>query len=425
MYKVLVACTYPINRGDELLLGSLEHAVKTTLGEVKFTRTVLNSASRGGVDALSQPLGLLMKVSVLFGLRFGSVAARLIVPFLMIWIDFSSKLNQRVLNIVEPRSWNRIRKSARESDVCVSSAGGYLLAETRDEWLWLSHLLTLQLIRSSGCSVVGAPCSIGPFNPVWNKFLHRIPESFDYVYVRDDSSLKFLKGVFEGGTHTPELIRTVDLGFAHPWRSDHTDIEDSRINLGVSARYYRFGGVANEAVLRESFESALIAVLNRAVSDFQCSITFFSQDHGGMYSDAEYAKTLSTRVKGAVKIVEDREPLPDLVAMYGELNVLIGVRMHACIMALSMGTPVVPIAYEPKTYGAMGDFDPGLGVFDIREIDENQLYSAVKCIIENGGSERSDLRDKAKIAASSAVKFCDSVSYEALKKRGSKPKDNF
>ncbi|WP_092802607.1 polysaccharide pyruvyl transferase family protein [Rhodococcus globerulus] len=428
MYKVLVACTYSINRGDELLLGSLEHAVRSRLGEVEFSRTVLNSASRGGVDALNQPLGLLMKISVLFGLRFGSIGAKSIVPILMWWIEFSSRLDQRIVNFIEPRSWNKIRKAARESDVCVASAGGYLLAEARDEWLWLSHLLTLQLIKSSGCSVVGAPCSIGPFNPTWDKFVNKIPESFDYIYVRDDSSLTFLRDISAGRSVRPEVVRSVDLGFAHPWRSDNSNVGSNSISdpisIGVSARFYRFGGGEDEQKLRESFESSLTQVLNRLVSNYDCSITFFSQNEGG-YSDVEYAKALSVRLVDEVNIVESRVPIEDLVLMYGGLNALIGVRMHACIMALSMGTPVVPIAYEPKTYGAMGDFDADLEVFDIRNIDAEELYSAVRNIIENVGAERYEIKNKASVAAKLAIGFCDSVSYVALQKRGSKTKDNF
>jgi colanic acid/amylovoran biosynthesis protein len=42
-----------------------------------------------------------------------------------------------------------------------------------------------------------------------------------------------------------------------------------------------------------------------------------------------------------------------LKALYAELEVMIGTRMHANILSIISGTPVVAVAYEHKTAGIM------------------------------------------------------------------------
>jgi colanic acid/amylovoran biosynthesis protein len=72
-----------------------------------------------------------------------------------------------------------------------------------------------------------------------------------------------------------------------------------------------------------------------------------------------------------VVLLEDDFSPGDLQRLYAECRILVGTRMHANSLAMCVNTPVVAIAYQPKTTGimaVMGLDDWVLAIDDVSEL---------------------------------------------------------
>jgi len=79
----------------------------------------------------------------------------------------------------------------------------------------------------------------------------------------------------------------------------------------------------------------------------------------------------------AVIAVDDPVP-PDLLkAVFGQLDLLVGTRMHSNIFALVQGVPVIPIGYLHKTRGIAQAAGIEEWVIDIHEINDQKLIQKI------------------------------------------------
>lgn len=84
---------------------------------------------------------------------------------------------------------------------------------------------------------------------------------------------------------------------------------------------------------------------------------------------------IASRIKDIRPIIVDEDWTPsELAAFYGCAAAVIGVRLHAALLALLSGTPSIAIAYEgPKTQGIMRYLNLDYFVITIRSLSLNEL----------------------------------------------------
>ncbi len=90
-------------------------------------------------------------------------------------------------------------------------------------------------------------------------------------------------------------------------------------------------------------------------------------------------------------VVLDREySAPELKAIIGGCEFFVGARMHACIAALSTGTPLVPISYSHKFAGLLDRFRIGEWLVDPRVIGQKQAVD----LVLSGYAHREAIKDR-------------------------------
>jgi polysaccharide pyruvyl transferase WcaK-like protein len=176
------------------------------------------------------------------------------------------------------------------------------------------------------------------------------------VWLRESRSVDFLRRI------NPQLAvaQFPDMAFALPSATDgtiarlrRTHAIDARRFIVIAPRQHPYLGVADDnRVLSElaQFVDGLIdaGVVDVAVVVAQCLGPTEIED------DRDIARRLADLLgRRALMIDADLSPR-ELKALYGEAELLVGVRLHAAILGLSAGTPSFAISYfTDKTAGVL------------------------------------------------------------------------
>ena len=75
--------------------------------------------------------------------------------------------------------------------------------------------------------------------------------------------------------------------------------------------------------------------------------------------------------------------LSDIIKTYSEYDLVIGTRMHSCILGISQGIPTIGIAYQPKTLGVFGLLNIDEYAIDANNFEYSQLESILELILND------------------------------------------
>lgn len=288
--------------------------------------------------------------------------------------------NRRLAQRLAPRHIVDIADVIDACDAVITVPGGYLLAaRSTDDW-WLYHLPTLRLVKRLRKRVVLGPCSVGPFAGIQRSIAKRALGLIDVFLLREDRSVAI---VSELGVDRSRIVRTPDMAFRFvaPEQSIEVDAFVDELPrdvplIGVSVRSHHYPGHADPRRMEQRYLEAVRDSIMRVCSDGDAYPVIVPQTT----MDAPISETLSKMLdeRGCLHRLAPATFAPaELQAIYGRMRLMVGTRMHANILALNVGTPVVGIAYEPKTLGILDDL--GLAEWGIRidEVDESRLEQLV------------------------------------------------
>ncbi|HEX3033962.1 MAG TPA: polysaccharide pyruvyl transferase family protein [Thermodesulfobacteriota bacterium] len=294
-------------------------------------------------------------------------------------------------------------KSYLDADLILSVGGGYLndnypVAMIR----WLFEFYFGKLL---GKKVIIYASSVGPFNESWLKpFVRFVFNKLDLITLRDPQSKDVLDPI---GISSSRIHVTADAAWSmEPLGRDEgfkllsgevPDISNERLKVSISVRRWGFyKGDSGESHKR--YIKAITALVDHLVRNRGAEVFLLSTctAFGGYSNDDRVVADEIVRNTGnsGVRILRG-EYLPEqLSAIYANMNIHIGTRMHSNILAMLSGTPVVAIQYEPKTKGMMDSFGLGDWVMDIEQISSEGLIRMVDKAIEKRDLIKSQIAKK-------------------------------
>jgi len=282
-----------------------------------------------------------------------------------------------------PASTRSTVRAFCEADAAVFVPGGYLLSPQRNHVYWHRHLSGLLLAHWLRLPVVISPSSIGPFHGRLNRALARWAlNKADMIIAREGISVAILREI---GVTRPHIHQTADVAFLLDGCQDRLpghlrallSASDGALKVGISVRSYSFPGHPDPAAQAERYVNSVASLVRHMIEAYGAFVYLTPQVVAGS-SDSD---TLITRRVAEISdgrparlaLIEDDLAPCELKALYGSMDLFVGVRMHANIFALGAGVPTLAIAYEPKTRGIMGRLGLSDFVISIREIDEASL----------------------------------------------------
>jgi colanic acid/amylovoran biosynthesis protein len=237
--------------------------------------------------------------------------------------------------------------------------------------------------------------SLGPFLNKKNQHTFRnIFNDSILVLLRDELSLKHLQDL---KVDENKLYVSSDVVFSMRSQIISTKKipsnfkqEKSKLKIAISVRSWHLFKQATVEAGMNNFRCSMCALTKYLVEKHQAEITYISTCQGideYWMDDSKFAmeiyNLLPNDVQKNVSVNNSFHMPQTLLEMLTDYELVIGTRMHMCILSLAAGTPVFPIAYEFKTKELFHRLDMGKWIHDIETINEESLITSVEAFISN------------------------------------------
>jgi polysaccharide pyruvyl transferase CsaB len=247
-----------------------------------------------------------------------------------------------------PRGPLSVWRELRRCDLLISGGGGLL----QDVTSWRSPLYYLGVMRMAAAARVPVVClgyGLGPLRRAPLRWAaRRCLSRARAVAVRDQLSADFLRDL--KAAREPEL--TADLAFLLSMpRPDEISLawqralleRDDRATLGIAVRTSPWAGEADLA-------DALGRAIRHSCDDLGLRPVLVPMQRP---RDVRFAEKVASAVASPVDIVRSPLTARETLALVGGFDLVVAMRLHACIFAALSGVPLVAVSYDPKIDGLM------------------------------------------------------------------------
>ncbi|WP_395243855.1 polysaccharide pyruvyl transferase family protein [Agromyces sp. MMS24-K17] len=399
------------NRGDAALVRSMVVWMGTILPGRTITVTSFFPSRDSGafgvpaIDMVTRPTSLYTRAIAgvlrripLIGLPLRSVFHVLHVSVclaaLRVWVVLFHLIGRGTVGLL-PRHVRRVVDEILRAEYVITVPGGYLIAQRRTDTGWLYHVPTLALARWLHRAYDLGPCSFGPFVGISRPYARWVWRNAGRVFLREQLSANLARDM---GLDLTRVIQTTDLGF---FLDPSDDAEQpaclsslarakshGRHLFGVSVRDHNFPSDRDPRQAQENYLAGMADAIGDLVDAFPNALpVVFAQTADDVSVSRDLAHRLESSGVDHLLVLEDLDPL-SLMLMLREFELVVGTRMHACILALRVGVPVIGIAYEPKTPGVLDTV--GLADWSI-PIESVHLGALVERLLSRWASRLSDV----------------------------------
>lgn len=247
-------------------------------------------------------------------------------------------------------------------DIGAGDSFAQIYGPKRFFFLWLTKVMAL--LR--GKPLLLAPQTIGPFaSASYRAAVRPVLERASAVVARDFQSSDLAREI----APSARVVNSVDVAFRLPFEDCSANRGETRTKVGINVSgllFHQAASGSNRFALSYDYAAvmrSLIASLT-ARSDVEVLLlTHATSATDPTDDDAAVCDLLAQEFPRATRVPD----FPDSSAaksFISGLDFLFAARMHACIAAVSSGTPVMPIAYSRKFSGLFGSlgYDEGLPV---------------------------------------------------------------
>jgi colanic acid/amylovoran biosynthesis protein len=198
----------------------------------------------------------------------------------------------------------------------------------------------------AGAAAVLAPQTIGPFRSRRGRFLaRRNLRRSALAFARDPSSAGAARDL---GRPVDRITTDLVFGISQP-----TPSGDHDVLLNVSGLLWK----ASDHVDHGSYRAAVHTIISRLLADGR-RVTLLPHvlDSHDADNDVPVSRALQDEYDGRIGLHVPID-LDDARSVIAGAKLVIGARMHACLNALSTGTPAIAMAYSRKFQPLMAELD--------------------------------------------------------------------
>lgn len=279
--------------------------------------------------------------------------------------------------LVSREDWDSFNSYA-EADLIVSTGGTYL----RENYSLASAIHGYEFALATGRPLVFFTQTLGPFRAPRNRqAFGKIFRQARAILVRDEPSRHHIT---ELGVTDQHIHLCRDAAFAlPPPEASPAPRANSPLRIAISVRSMSFFG-GEDSTLQQRYEAAIAALAEEAVRNHGALVVFLSTCQGipEYWTDDSrdaglIVEQLSEAVRPHVQIDGQFRGPTEIVRAYADFDLVIATRMHAAILSMVAGVPILPIAYEFKQEELFGQ----LGLADVLlRVDQLQTEEAVQLL---------------------------------------------
>ncbi|WP_312653195.1 polysaccharide pyruvyl transferase CsaB [Aminipila sp.] len=244
---------------------------------------------------------------------------------------------------VNRKSIKSIVGAVRKSDLLISG-GGSLLQDVTSKKSILYYLIIMWMAQLFRKKIFIYSQGIGPINSTLNRTLTaRTLSKVSGIVVRDEASKEFLAEI---GVDVDKVVVTADpvlrikrapliIG-EEILRKEGIKINKEQLTVGFAIR---------ERKLNSEFVDELCIAMERLIQEQNAQIVLIPFHFS---EDVSVIEEIENRLGDKVYSIKHKYLTNEMLSIIGNMDLLVGVRLHALIHSAIMNVPMIGISYDPK-----------------------------------------------------------------------------
>ncbi len=298
-----------------------------------------------------------------------------------------------VLKVHRFHLWT-IRSIMKKTKVFLLGSGSILQDATSNRSIFYYHFILRMALRYH-CKVMLYANGVGPIRNSFNRTqTTKLLNQIDLITARDQESIHLLNKL---SIHCPTVLTADDVFSLSFAEVDKISIPhaDNRIIVGVN-----FKLDSKEIKRINEIATALSNLAQRYNLYFYLLPFHYEQDFPAL-------KVLQRKIPQISHLVECTTDPKELIQYIQIADFQIFERFHGQVIATILGTPFLPINYDPKNYSLASDMGMTEYLIDHNDITAEKIESAFIRLWEHQDKIRTLMADYANNARTSAKKNCE------------------
>ncbi len=290
------------------------------------------------------------------------------------------------IRAVDRKNFFEIYMAIKHCDLFISGGGGLLQDVTSEKSIrYYLGLVVIAKYLNKKVMIYGQ--GIGPINKTANrKFTGAILNRVDAVTVRDEKSLDDLKKM--GVTKPPVYLTADPVVTLKPSREGKG--KEVLNDLGIDMEKPVAGFSVRSWKTEDRFNGIIAKTADSLIEELGFQVVFIPFHYG---EDIDCITKISSMMSNSSHVINQRYPVRELLDFIGELDLMIGVRLHSLIFSAIQEIPMVGISYDPKIDGflsMMGMAAAGR----VEDIELSDLLFQIQDVWANRDKWKRQLKDK-------------------------------
>lgn len=281
-----------------------------------------------------------------------------------------------ILTILNIKRQAVFRKELLDCDLVVFNGGNLFRCNSFIDFTRLLALVyPLNISRKTRKPYIIFPQSASSLNFLGRALLKPVLNNAELVMTREKESYEYLSSIFKSVNY----FQTIDLAF---FINQYCGTRLLKKNyFGYVAITLRFHTVGDISYLSDCQKKYIFTILGGIVEKIKRirNVLIVVQ------TEKDEAESRSFAQLHNVELLKCQD-VPSLIYLYQQVDLLIGMRLHSIILALSAGTPCIGLFYKEwglKNSGLMNYFGLPYYSLDRPDIKVNEIYNAAADIICN------------------------------------------
>jgi polysaccharide pyruvyl transferase CsaB len=245
--------------------------------------------------------------------------------------------------------------------------------------------------------------AVGVYPPntrIFRESLRLVLNQADIVTVRDQFSADAIAsaGIRREVTVTPDPAITLRPTFPSTHRNGERPL------IGVSLRpWYNHAGARANCGSPVELARTLAQCLDRVVDRTGAGLLFFPMHFGTVDDDQRWQTQVLALMRRAEAAERVAFPSPlETQATIAGCDLVLGMRLHANVLAAAVGVPSIAFAYDPKVREFMRNLGCGDRVLNLDEIEPEDVAKRVVALLDNRENACNEIRRRVETLSASA-----------------------
>ena len=284
------------------------------------------------------------------------------------------------LNAVRRSSFIKLRRELRRAKLFISGGGSLIQDVTSRRSLWF-YLYTISLAKKYGCKVQMYGCGMGPLNyRMDNRRAAKVIEkNVDIITLRDPASLNLLGAL---AINKPRIGIAGDPVLNLRGKSD-ADARQFLMDAGIDP-----DGSYICLSLRPwpGFQDKigeLASALRRCSEKHGLTPLFMPMNYD---KDASACHLLAREAGVPYKMIPRTDDVELDIAIVRQMKMVIAMRLHGLLYAVSGEVPAVGVSYDPKVSGCASYL--GVRSIDMEKVTAENLSEAIESALADRGTDK-------------------------------------